>query len=391
MTAPQIERRKIAVYSVGRSDFGRYLPVLRALDGRDDARYEVLVGGAHFDPKFGPSVDEIEASGVAWSPVGGAQASADTEAAVGAAIAEGARLLAARFADAKPDLLLLSGDRYEMLAGAVAALGFDLPVVHLHGGAVTEGAVDERVRHALTKMSHYHLVVCEPYARRVRQMGEEAWRVEVTGAPGLDGMAELADRSLGALSADVGIDLSQGYLLVCFHPVTVEADRLPAQLDQLIAALDAVPDRLVLTYPNADLGHSRIIAAFEAFGARNRERAVLIDNAGTARFLSLLRNAAAIVGNSSAGIVEAATFATPTVNIGTRQDGKLKPAQVIDCGHDTGAIVAAIAKAKSAEFRSSIRGMVNPYGDGHAGPRIAKAIAELPLGARLMRKKFIDA
>ncbi|MBT5299754.1 MAG: UDP-N-acetylglucosamine 2-epimerase (hydrolyzing) [Rhodospirillaceae bacterium] len=383
------EQRDIAVVSVGRSDFGRYLPILRAMDDTPGLQYSLLAGGAHFDPRFGPSIQEIEASGVDWVPGLGAEVSEDSPAAVGKSIAKGTHLLAEHFEHHRPDLVVLSGDRFEMLSAAAAAIGFNLPIVHLHGGAVTEGAIDEQVRHALTKMSHFHLVVCDLYSARVRQMGEEPWRVAVTGAPGLDGIEDTADLSMAEISAAIGHNLNDGYFLVCFHPVTVEADQIDFHIEQLMHALNQLPNDLVITYPNADFGHSRIIQALQQFRDRNPTRTVLLENAGNRLFLSLLRHAAGILGNSSSGIVEAATFKTPAINIGTRQDGKMKPAQVIDCDHHANAILQAVDKARSETFCAQISSLVNPYGDGCAGPRIAEILSSLPLDDRLLRKRFV--
>lgn len=384
------EPRTIAVLTVGRSDFGRYRPVLRVLSEDSRVRLRLLASGGHFAPAFGNTFHEIGASGFSFEPGLEMTLAADTPTAVGKAIGLGTIALSQSFAVQRPDLLVLLGDRYEMLAGANAALGFNLPVVHLHGGAVTEGAIDELVRHALTKMSHYHLVSTEEYAARLRQMGEEDWRVQVTGAPGLDELAELATLDRAQLAGRVGLDLADDFLLVSFHPVTLELPALRAQLASLQEVLAQTKLPVVWTYPNADPGCHDVIAAIDAFAAAHPGRAAGLPNAGTTLYASLMAHAAAMIGNSSSGLVEAPTFRLPVVNIGTRQDGKIKAANVIDCGTGAGDIAAALARALDPGFRRSLSGLVNPYGDGRAGPRIAEILATLPIDGRLLRKRFVD-
>lgn len=390
MGAEKLTPRKIAVLTVGRSDFGRYRPVLSALKDDPSVELRLLAGGRHFDPRFGDTHQEITECGFDWVAGLGVTLDADTAAAVGLAIAEGTRLLSNYFARERPDLLVVLGDRYEMISGINAALGFNLPVAHIHGGAVTEGAIDELVRHAMTKMSHLHLTSCEPYAERLRQMGEEDWRVHVTGAPGLDDLAHFAGRPKAEISKAVGLDLTAPTLLVCFHPVTVEAERTGQRVAALIDALDRNTCQIILTYPNADHGSQLIIDAFENFAGQNSNRVRLVRNAGTRLFTGLLANVSAMVGNSSSAIVEAPSFRLPAVDLGDRQRGKLKAANIISCGHAADDIAAAIRRAMTPEFRAGLDGLVNPYGDAKSGPRIGALLASVVLDHRLLRKRFID-
>ena len=387
---PMTPHRQIAVLTVGRSDFTRYRPVLRALRDEPGVEMRLLVTGAHFSPRFGETWREIAEAGFPFERGPDLTAAADSPAGAGGAIGIGTAALAEAFARRRPDLLVVLGDRYEMLCGPAAALGFMIPVAHLHGGAVTEGAIDEQVRHALTKMSHYHLVSIPDYAARVRQMGEEDWRVEVVGAPGLDELPTLADLSPAALGERVGLDLSAGYVLLGFHPVTLEVKQVRPQIEAVLAAIAPLSLPVVLTYPNTDPGHHEVIAALEAFAAAHPGRAVTLANAGGRVYSSLMRHATVMVGNSSSGLVEAPSFRLPVVNVGTRQDGKLKPANILDCPPETPAIAAALARALSPDFRRSLADLVNPYGDGRSGPRIARRLATLPLDDRLLRKKFVD-
>lgn len=382
--------RTIAVLTVGRSDFSRYRPVLRALQARADVSLRLLATGGHFSPAYGETWREIEAAGFAFEPGLESTIACDTPVGVGKAIALATAALAQSFARERPDLLVLLGDRYEMLSGANAALGFNLPVVHIHGGAVTEGAIDELVRHALTKMSHYHLVSTDEYAKRVRQMGEESWRVQTVGAPGLDELKELASLDRTALKIETGLDLDAGFLLLSFHPVTLELSETEAQIAAVLDTIATSPLPCVMTYPNADPGSQTIIAAVNSYAKAFPEKTKIFANAGSQLYTSLMAQATAMVGNSSSGLVEAPSFLLPVVNIGTRQDGKIKPANVIDCGYSKAEIATALQRATSRDFCDTLRNLINPYGDGKSGQRIAEILATLPLDATLLRKRFID-
>ena len=382
--------RKVAVLTVGRSDFGRYLPVLRALRDSPGIFLRLLVTGNHFSERLGNTINEVSAAGFNWEAGLEMTLASDTPASVGKAIGLGTQSLAQAFAVDRPDLLVVLGDRYEMVCGPLAALGFGIPVIHIHGGALTEGAIDDAVRHSLTKLSHIHLVSCEEYARRVRQMGEEAWRVQVVGAPGLDDLASRATMTLAEVSAQAGVELGRPTALVCFHPVTLEPGRNKRHISEMLSALDEIAIQLLFTYPNADLGSDIIIAAIEKFAAFRPDRTHVIKNAGDRLYANLLKHAVVMVGNSSSGIVEAASFALPVVNIGSRQDGKVRAANVIDVEPEKSAILSAILRALSSEFREGLHGLVNPYGDGTAGKRIAAVIGSLEINDRLLRKRFVD-
>jgi UDP-hydrolysing UDP-N-acetyl-D-glucosamine 2-epimerase len=390
MVAAVTSSREIAILTVGRSDYGRYRSIVRSLSKNPSIRLRLLPTGGHLSPRFGHTVDEISRDGYPWER--GLDILLDTESSsgVGKAIGLGCIALSQSFAASRPDLLVVLGDRYEMLCGAAAALGFNIPVVHIHGGAVTEGAIDELIRHALTKMSHLHLVSCEPYAQRVRQMGEEDWRVITVGAPGLDELGELATMSVEAVSDAIGLDLAKPTLLVTYHPVTLEVDRVCNQATNLIEALCKAGIQTVVTYPNADPGALAIISSFEEFARTDQDRVRIFKNMTTSLYVNLMKRCAALVGNSSSGIVEAASFGKPVVNVGTRQDGKLHPPNVITVGYAVEDISAGIQKALSPTFQRSIQGIKNPYGDGKAGERIAQVLGAIPIDEKLLRKRFVD-
>jgi len=245
------------------------------------------------------------------------------------------------------------------------------------------------MRHASTKMSDLHFVAAEPYARRLARMGESSWRISVSGAPSLDHLLAYRRLDRTALASAVGIELDGPIVIVTFHSETVRPSEGGRQVAALVAAMSAIDVTYVITSPNTDVGHSTIADAWKMFTAVHR-RAVFVPNLGTDAYFSLMRCAAAMVGNSSSGIIEAPSFELPVVNIGQRQHGRLRAANVIDVADDAMSIATGLRKALSAEFRATLTGLVNPYGDGHAGPRIAQRLADAPTGADLLVKRFED-
>jgi UDP-hydrolysing UDP-N-acetyl-D-glucosamine 2-epimerase len=381
--------RAIGVVTVARSDWGHLVPVLEAMRAAPDLEPRLLVGGANLSARFGCTAAAIEAAG--WPIAARIEmlGAGDTPADMATAAARGVAGLAEVFARERLDVLVVLGDRIEMLAAAVAALPFALPVAHIHGGEVTEGAIDEQVRHAITKLAHLHFAAAEPYARRILQMGEEPWRVHCVGAPGLDRLARLATLSRADLAARVGLPLRRPTLLVTFHPVTLEHADTVRHVDELAWALAAVAGDVVISYPGADTAHRAIVDRWTALAAA-RPGTALAPSLGEDVYCSLLREADAMVGNSSSGIIEAGSFALPVVNLGTRQQGRLRGANVIDVGHGRAEIAAGLTRALDPAFRRGLAGMKNLYGDGAAAPRIARVLREVDL-ARLPRKRFVDS
>lgn len=381
--------RTIAVVTVGRSDFGLLAPVLRAIAAEPQLRSHLIVTGGHLSPTFGWTVEEIRGQRFEIGDQVDMLLSADTPEGVAKSTGLGIIGLAQVYQRVRPDLLLVLGDRYEMLAATVAAVPFKIPIAHIHGGEVTAGAIDEAFRHSITKCAHLHFASTEGHAARIVQLGEEPWRVAVSGAPGLDNLRQLTLLSTAELSARIGMSLDEPPLLVTYHPVTLQYERSAEQIDALLAALAEVACPIVITKSNADTSGQLIISRLEAF-ARSRDRVRLVDNLGTQAYFSLMSRAAAMVGNSSSGIIEAASFELPVVNIGIRQAGRPHSANVLDCGEDRAAITAALRTALSPEFRQRLRGLTNIYGDGHAAERIVSRLKSEPLNERLLVKRFFD-
>ena len=381
--------RTIGVVTVGRSDYGVYQPVLQALRARPEVEVRLFVAGMHLAPEFGLTVRDVEADGLPIQDRIEMLLASDSAEATAKAIGLGVIGFAQAYGRWRPDLLMVLGDRFEMYAAALAALPFGLPVAHVHGGELTEGAIDDALRHSMTKLSHLHFVATVEYGRRVRQLGEEPWRVMVSGAPSLDGIHEAARLSPAELEERFDVVLTPPPLLVTYHPVTLEQERTERQVEALLQALEVSGLPLVFTAPNADAAGRAVTAMVREFVACHAG-ARLVTNFGRQGYCSMMRHAAAMVGNSSSGLIEAASFGLPTVNVGSRQAGRVRGRNVIDAGDGWDAIAAAIARAVSPDFRASLVGLRNPYGDGGAGECIAAMLAQVPLGASLLRKRFCD-
>jgi GDP/UDP-N,N'-diacetylbacillosamine 2-epimerase (hydrolysing) len=372
--------RRIVYVSGTRADFGLLESTLLRADADPRLDVSVCVTGMHMLPEFGLTVREIEAAGLAVM----ARIPVDLAGADGAGMARalGQALIGMTdaFAAQRPDLVLLLGDRGEMLAGALAALHLNIPLAHLHGGE-RSGTVDEPVRHAISKLSHYHLTATPGARERLVRMGEHPDHIFVTGAPGLDGLTEKVSQDRPALCAKYQLDPARAVALVAFHPVVQEACSAGAQMESLLAAVRARNMQALCLMPNADAGNESIRAALEA--RRGDPDVRLLTHLPRAEFISWLAAADVQVGNSSSGIIEAASFGLPVVNVGSRQNEREQSGNVVDCDTTQSAILAAIIAAEALRGRH----FANVYGDGKAGERIVERLATLSLNASILGKK----
>jgi UDP-N-acetylglucosamine 2-epimerase (non-hydrolysing) len=379
--------RRICVVTTSRADYGIYRPVLREITRRPGLELRLLVTGSHLLPQFGLTVSEIEADGYDTSQRAETLLSGDTPVAIVMSAAHAMIDLVECYCRLRPDLLMVLGDRYEMHTAVAAAVPFLIPVAHIHGGELTEGAIDDALRHSITKMSHLHFAATEVYADRIKQMGEESWRVTVSGAPSLDNLKGFAPLDDSALAERFGLKLDKPFLLATYHPVTLENESAEAKLDQMLRALGKLNMPVVFTYPNADTGSSRIISQVAAYLSETG-RGWLVPSLGSQGYFSLMSRAAAMVGNSSSGIIEAASFNLPVVNIGNRQAGRVRAANVIDVGDSQPEIENGLQRVLDPAFRDSLANLQNPYGDGHAAERIVDKIQAVELGPKLLKKHF---
>jgi len=381
--------RTIGVATTSRADYGIYRPLLRAIVDDPALELYLLVSGMHLSPEFGLTVEAIEADGFAIGDRIEMLLSSDTPEAIAKSTGLGMIGFAQSFARRRPDLLVVLGDRFEMFAAAAAAMPFVMPIAHLFGGESTEGLIDEPIRHSITKMSHLHFTATEAYAHRVRQMGEEPWRVTVSGALSLDNLNQIEMLTPDQLEERYGFDLSDPPLLVTFHPVTLEYEQTDRHIEALLSALNDSGKPVIFTHPNADTAGRRIIEGINRYVGEH-QNAWAVDNLGTQGYFSLMANAAAMVGNSSSGIIEAASFKLPVVNIGNRQRGRVHDRNVVDVETTREAILAGIEKASSDGFRTGLDDLVNPYGDGRAAEKIVTRLKSVELNQELILKRFYD-
>ncbi len=381
--------RTIGVVTVARSDYGIYLPILRRIQTDPELGLHLIVAGAHLVPKFGLTVNAIHADGFEIGEAVEMLLASDSPEGISKSIGIGVIGFAQAFARFRPEILLVLGDRFEMHAAALAALPFNIPVARIHGGEVTQGAMDDALRHSLTKFSHLHFVSTAEHARRVAQLGEEPWRITVSGAPSLDNLHAMTLPTREQLETQFGFRLHPAPLLVTFHPVTLEFEQTEWQIGELMGALNELRLPVIFTMPNADTRNG-IIRQHIAEYVRAHPSAWSVENFGTQNYFSVMQFAVAMVGNSSSGIIEAPSFKLPVVNIGTRQAGRVRAANVMDVGYAREEIVAGVQRGMTPAFRERLRDLANPYGDGHAAERIVAGLKAVALNDRLIRKVFYD-
>ncbi len=343
----------------------------------------IIALGPHLSPEFGSTIREIEKASFRVDAQIECLLSSDTDVGMAKTIGLATLSLADCLGEMRPDLLLVTADRYEMLAPASVALALRIPVAHIEGGEISEGAIDDSVRNALTKMSHVHFTSTELARARVIAMGEEEWRVHRTGAPSLDHLRRGPLLSREQLEHRLAIDLSQPTAIVTYHPTTIARDTT-READALFGALQAVPEQLLFCYPNADAGSRVLIGRIERFLGDHSGKVFV--NLEPLVYWSLLGQVGFLLGNSSSGIIEAASFALPAINVGIRQQGRERGRNVLDAEPDALSILDRIQTGRSAEFRESLQGMTNPYGDGCASQRIVSVLASVPLGEELLIK-----
>lgn len=381
--------RCIGVVTVARSDYGIYLPVLRKIQADPNFNLYLYVTGMHLSPEFGYTVEMIKGDGFEVNAQVEMLLSGDTAESISKSMGLGTIGFAQAFAHFRPDILLVLGDRFEMFAAALAAVPFKIPIAHIHGGEVTQGAIDDALRHAMTKLSHLHFASTEVYARRIVQLGEEPWRVIVAGAPSLDNLHTVKLLSASEFERKYGIPMSEPPLLVTYHPVTLEFEQTEWQVGELLSALELLDRPTIFTLPNADTSGRLIIKMLKDY-VQNHSRAWIVDNLGTQGYFSGMALASAMIGNSSSGIIEAASFRLPVVNIGNRQKGRTHGRNVINADYSCSSIVGAAKQALAPEFRRDLQSLNNPYGRGQASAVIVDTLREVALDERLIYKRFHD-
>lgn len=384
--------RKICVVTGTRAEYGQLRPLMEMICAAADTKLQLVVTGMHLSPEFGLTYREIEEHGFTIDRKIETLLSSDTAVGIGKSTGLGVIGFAGALADLEPDLVVLLGDRFEVLAAAVAALYARIPIAHIHGGETTEGAFDEGIRHAISKMSHLHFVAAEDYRRRVIQLGEDPARVFCVGGLGVDAIGRVELLSRNELERQMGFRFGKHSLLITFHPVTLEANTGEQQIEALLEACRKLDPEVhfIFTMPNADTGGRVIIEKINRFVAEMGERAYAATSLGQLRYWSALQHVDAVVGNSSSGIVEAPTFGLATVNIGDRQKGRLMATSIVNCEPESDAIEAAVREVLSDDFRALARETENPYGSGGAAEKIFDVITTTSLDGKLLKKQFHD-
>jgi UDP-hydrolysing UDP-N-acetyl-D-glucosamine 2-epimerase len=381
-------KRTIAVITTSRADYGHLYWPLRDLAQNQNVDLKIVALASHLAPEFGNTIQEIEKDGFNIEARIECLLSSDTDVGMAKTIGVATLGLADLFGRMRPDILLLIADRYEMLAPASVALALRIPIAHIEGGEISEGAIDDAVRNALTKLSHIHFTSTLAARERVISMGEEEWRVHRAGAPSLDHLRKRTLFSREDLERRLELNLETPTTLVVYHPMTIVRDTLQ-EVGALFGALNGLTGQILFCYPNADAGSRALIDRTKLF-LKERGNGRVFTNLDSIAYLSLLRQVDMLVGNSSSGIMETASFSLPTVNVGMRQQGRERARNVLDANANSDSILAAINKARSAEFRESLQGMSNPYGEGLASEIITRVLTTVPLTQNLLVKRQSD-
>ena len=384
-------KKRISILTATRAEYGLLRPIIRKLYDAGEFDVRIVVTGAHLSPEFGLTYREIEEDGFLIDDKIEILLSADTPSAVSKSMGLAMISFADYFARIQPNLLIVLGDRYETLAVAAVAMNQRIPIAHLYGGETTEGAIDESIRHAITKMSYLHFTSTEVYRRRIIQLGENPERVFCVGAIGIENIKRVAMLGKNELEESIHFQLDKPYAVVTFHPVTLENNQADVQMKELLDACALRQDmKFIFTKANADASGRIINKLIDTF-VNQQENAMVVTSLGMLRYLSALNYASMVIGNSSSGLVEAPSFGIPTINVGDRQRGRLQADSVINCEPVSTEIQAAIQLALSEEFSAKARNSVNPYGDGDVSDKIVKTVKDFLIEDKIdLKKMFYD-
>lgn len=382
--------RKICVVTGSRAEYGLLYWLLKEIQTDAELELQLVVTGMHLSPEFGLTWQQIAADGFSIARKVEMLLSSDTPVGISKAMGLGLIGFADALQELQPDLLVVLGDRFEIFAAAQAAMNQRIPIAHIHGGELTEGAVDDAIRHAISKLAHLHFTSTEVYRQRVIQLGEQPWRVFNVGAPGLDNVYRLSLLDRPQLEQALDFKFGKRNLLVTFHPVTLENATAAEQFGELLQALDSFGDvHIVFTHANADADGRAIGGMIEDYRHRHPQRVASFVSMGSLRYLSALRLVDAVVGNSSSGLLEAPSFKIATINIGDRQRGRICADSVLHCPPQTEAIQSALQTVFSGELAGLLSRMENPYGQGGVSSKIKEVLKQTPLDG-LLKKHFYD-
>ena len=379
---------RVCFFTGSRAEYGLLKPIMRNILSAPGVDLQVVVSGSHLADEYGATCDEVEGDGFAVSKKVDIELHSDSPAALCRSMGMGLTGYGKALEELQPDIIVILGDRYESFTMAAAATVCRIPIAHIHGGEVTQGAIDEAFRHSISKMSHLHFTCAEEYRRRVIQLGEHPDRVFNVGSLGAENIRSLHLLAKSELEKQMGFPMGERCLLITYHPVTLEKDTAAKQFQNLLEAVDGLEDvRMIFTKANADPDGMVINRMIDTYVAAANEKAVAFTSMGHLRYLSAMKYAAAVVGNSSSGIIEAPSFRVPVVNIGDRQKGRIRADNVIDCGEGALEIEKALRKALSHEFRESLTTMQNPFEKDDTAGRIVEIIRNADLN-EILKKEF---
>ena len=383
-----MSKTKILAFSVGRSDFDRYFPILDELRKIKKIELKLALSQVHSLNIFGKTINEVKKKKfkiIKHTKISKRKNFSEFF------LPDEITFLINVIKKYKPNIIIALGDRYEMLAAPCAALTFNIPVIHIYGGSVTQGAIDDLVRHSISKLSSFHLVATDKYKKRLIQLGEESWRIKNIGVPELKYLKKIKNFSKNKLKDFLKVDINKKTLLVNFHPVTTEINKTKKYILNLLSALKKSRLQVIFTYPNADKSNEIIINEINKFIKKSEEKKyIFIKNAGADLYANLLRKCYAMIGNSSSGIVEAASFKLPVINLGDRQKGKVFPLNVLQCTHKEQDISKSIKKIASYNYQKKLKRLINPYESKITKKQIASLIANLKIDNNFKIKKFKD-
>lgn len=388
-----MNKRKIAVITGTRADYGLLYWLLKEIERDKDLELQLIVTGMHLSPEFGLTYKEIEKDGFEIDDKVEMLLSSDNEIGTTKAVGLGCIGFSDSFNNLNPDMVVVLGDRFEILSASIAAMIARIPLVHLHGGETTQGAIDESIRHSITKMATYHFPATENYKKRIIQLGENPKRVFNFGMPGLDNLYKLDLFNKKELEDNLNFDFNKKVAIITYHPVTLEDNTAEKQIDNILQAIYKSNIKAIFTKANADNGGRIINKKIKEFVKKHPNDYIFIDNLGQVRYLSVLKHADLMIGNSSSGLTEAPSFKLPVVNIGDRQKGRVKADNVIDCDYSIRDIENSINKAISNEFINFISNLQNPYNkykDGKVSYRIKEKLKELEINNEVLKKEFYD-
>lgn len=382
---------KVCVVTGSRAEYGLLKPLITKINNDEDIKLQLVVTGMHVSPEFGLTYREIEQDGFQITEKNEMLLSSDTPNGITKSIGLGIIGFADIFTRIMPDIVIVLGDRYEIFAAATAAMIHRIPIAHIHGGELTEGAIDDAIRHSLTKMSTLHFTSTEAYRKRVIQLGEQPEYVFNVGALGVENIKTQKLLEKQELSKSIGFSLDSPYVLVTFHPVTLENNTAESQFQNLLEAIDIFKKyHIIFTKANADTDGRIINKKIDEYVGKNKDRAIAVTSLGMVRYLSALKYCEIVIGNSSSGIIEAPSFKVPTVNIGDRQTGRIKAVSVIDCGNEVSDIVEAIDGAKILKKQDKLKDMKNPYEGKGTSAAIVLNIKKYIEQIKSVKKQFYD-